>query len=340
MNRISTYVFIEILKGFSLVFFIFLSIAWLLQFTRLISLTQLLQVEIISILYLSFFLIPNLITVIMPFVITFSLIITFMKLDKDRELISIYSLGLNINSITKPLINFSILIFSILIFFNFYLAPNIYKDYKLKEYEIRNNVNFEKIIISNFIELNKNTFLDFKKVNQKFEEVFIKYNENSDNMIFAKEADIYQDKDKFLFKLNNGFKITLLNENKIEKLEFDNYTLEINNNSYEEYDNFDNNTFDVFEDIKNKNYINIFYKILDSLIVIFIINFFYIYNLKKYKLNISNLLSFIFISSALLIFNQIIKNSNLNLGSYITLIIFLLGFLLIYLLISKIDVKN
>ena len=117
MNRISTYVFIEILKGFSLVFFIFLSIAWLLQFTRLISLTQLLQVEIISILYLSFFLIPNLITVIMPFVITFSLIITFMKLDKDRELISIYSLGLNINSITKPLINFSILIFSILIFF-------------------------------------------------------------------------------------------------------------------------------------------------------------------------------------------------------------------------------
>ena len=151
MNRINTYVFIEILKGFSLVFFIFLSIAWLLQFTRLISLTQLLQVEIITILYLSLFLIPNLITIIMPFVITFSLIITFMKFDKDRELISIYSLGLNINSITKPLINFSILIFIILIFFNFYLAPNIYKDYKLKEYEIRNNVNFEKIIIYNFI---------------------------------------------------------------------------------------------------------------------------------------------------------------------------------------------
>ena len=104
MNKISSYIFVEILKGFLLVFFIFLSIAWLLQFTRLITLTNLIQVDILSILFLSLYLIPNLISILIPFVVIFGLIISFVKLHKDRELISIYSLGLNIKSITIPLI--------------------------------------------------------------------------------------------------------------------------------------------------------------------------------------------------------------------------------------------
>mgnify|MGYP001262879953 CR=1 FL=1 len=98
MNKISSYIFVEILKGFFLVFFIFLSIAWLLQFTRLITLTNLIQVDILSILFLSLYLIPNLISILIPFVVIFGLIISFIKLNKDRELISIYTLGLNINS--------------------------------------------------------------------------------------------------------------------------------------------------------------------------------------------------------------------------------------------------
>ena len=107
MTKVDRYIFLEIVKGNLLVFFIFLSISWLLQFTRLLTLTNLIQVDILTILYLSIFLIPNLITIIMPFVIMFGLIITFVKLHKDRELISLYSLGLNIKSITKPLMFFS-----------------------------------------------------------------------------------------------------------------------------------------------------------------------------------------------------------------------------------------
>ena len=197
MNKISKYVFLEIIKGCSLIFFIFLAIAWLLQFTRLISLSNLIEVDILTILNLSFFLIPNLITIIMPFVIIFGLITTFIKLNKDRELISIYSLGLSINSIKKPLFNFAIIIFLILISLNFYISPKIYKNYKVKEFEIRNKINFEKINISNFIEINKNTFLDFKKDKKIFKEVFISYFEEYNNMIYAKEAKISQKADKF-----------------------------------------------------------------------------------------------------------------------------------------------
>ena len=47
------------------------------------------------------FLIPNLIAIILPFVLIFGLTITFLKLYRDREIISIYSLGLNLTCLKK-----------------------------------------------------------------------------------------------------------------------------------------------------------------------------------------------------------------------------------------------
>ena len=52
-----------------------------------------------------------------------------------------------------------------LLVFSLYLSPIIYKEYKIKEFEIRNKIDFNKIVVSNFIEINDKTFLDFKKGN-------------------------------------------------------------------------------------------------------------------------------------------------------------------------------
>ena len=147
MNKISSYIFIQILKGCSLIFFIFVSIAWLLQLTRLISLTNLIQVDIITIIILSFYLLPNLITIIMPFVLIFGILLCFLKLHRDRELIAIYTLGLNENTLRKPIIIFTIIMTLIFILLSFYFSPNIYKKYKINEFEIRNKINFERILI-------------------------------------------------------------------------------------------------------------------------------------------------------------------------------------------------
>ena len=276
MKKIDKYIFLEILKGCLLILFIFISISWLLQFTRLISLTNLIQVDIITIFYLSLFLIPNLISVIMPFVIIFGLIITFIKLHKDKEVISIYSLGIGTNALSRSLKYFTILIILILLSFNFYISPKIYKEYKVKEFEIRNKIDFEKIVISNFLQINKNTFLDFKKDNQEFKEVFIKFSGNNDNLIYAKNATIIQENDFFIFNLINGFKITIIKDNKIEKLEFENYNLELTNSTYQKYDNFDKNSLNIFDDIGSKNYLNIAHKGSDVIFVLIIILFFII----------------------------------------------------------------
>ena len=335
MNKLDRYIFLEIIKGNLLIFFIFLSIAWLLQFTRLISLTNLIQIDIFTILYLSTFLIPNIITIIAPFVIIFGLIITFMKLYKDSELISIYSLSSNINSIKKPLVIFSLINFLILLILNIYISPNFYKNFKVNEYEIRNNINFEKIIVSNFLEINNDTYIDFKKNKNLFNDFFINFNEENENFIFAKKADIKQDSNKFKFKLIDGFKITLLNDKKIEKLEFNEYNLIINNNSFNEYDNFDKNTLTLFDDYRNKDFINIFYKFNDSFIIIFIVIFFYFNNIKNYELKIKNILIYIVVCSLILILNQIFKNISFTIYQYLLVYFTLLIFIFIYFLIGK-----
>lgn len=292
--------------------FIFLSISWLLQLTRIISLTNFIQVDILTILYLSIFLIPNLISVIMPFVIIFGLMITFMKLYKDKEIISIYSLGMGTKSFSNAFKYFTLIILIILLSFNFYISPIVYKEYKMKEFEIRNKIDFEKIIISNFIKINQNTFLDFKKDEKNFKEVFIKFSEKNDNLIYANQAVIKQENDKFIFNLINGFKITIIENNKIEKLQFENYNLEINNNKFKKFDNFDKDTFNIFEDFENKNYLNIAHKSSDIIFVLIIILFFYFNNIRFYKFSFYNLFVYLLFSISLLIFNQVLKNLEIN----------------------------
>ena len=85
IDKIKIYLFSQIIKYFFLILFIFLSVAWLLQITRLFTVTNFLHIDVLDILLLSLYLIPNLITVILPFILIFSLLLCFIKLKKDNE---------------------------------------------------------------------------------------------------------------------------------------------------------------------------------------------------------------------------------------------------------------
>jgi len=318
INRISFYVFIQIFKACTLIFFIFVSISWLLQITRLFSLSNLLQVEIITIFLLSLLLLPNLITIILPFVLIFGIVLCFVKLNKDKELLAIYSSGLSYKVIRSPLILFTLLFSLIYIILNFYISPLIYDKYKQKEFQIRNTINFEKLILSNFLEVNKDTILDFKKTDKTFEEIFINFKTETDNLIFAKAGNIFLNEDLYVFELTDGFKLNI-NDNEIEKLEFESYTLKIPNNNIQKYNNFDKNTLTIFNDIKTKNFSNITFKISDILILILIMFLFYKNNILKHNFNLINNVIFIIISILILITNQIAKNTEIVLYIYLIL---------------------
>ena len=320
IEKLQIYLFYQISKYFILILFIFLSIAWILQVTRLFTITNFLNIEVIDILLLSFLLIPNILTVILPFILIFGLLLCFNKLNKDNELISILSLGFGLRPFRKTLLYFSLIIIIIFIALNFYLAPKIYEIYKYKEYDLRNTLDLNKIAFSNFLNLNNTTVLDFKKNNDEYQDIFISFNDDKENIIFAKKGTIDSENNKFNFRLTNGFKISI-NENKqIEKLEFLNYILKIENKNINRKNIVDKNTFTIFDDYESQNYLNISFKIIDIILIFIIIFLFYKNNLKNVNFKTANNIFFASSCTCLLIINQILKNSEMNFYNYILII--------------------
>lgn len=326
-NKITIYLLSQIFKSFLLIFFIFLSIAWILQLTRLITISNFIQLDLFNIFNLSLYLIPNILTIIIPFILIFSLLLCFIKLNRDKELIAMFSLGLELKPLRISILFFTfflILFYSIL---NLFFAPLIYEKYKINEYDLRNTINLDRMIFSNFLELDKTTILDFKKNNNAYEDIFISFNDDKENIIYAKKGNIKNINNKYTFQLIDGVKLSLIEEENIEKLEFKNYILEIENKNIPSFNIYDKNTLTFIDDIQSKNYLNLSYKLIDVLILIYIFYFFYKNNLKQFNFNYLNNIFFIISCLSLLIINQILKNGDLLVFVYITIIGILLFFI-------------
>lgn len=314
-KRVDFYIFFQMLKSCSLIFFIFIAISWLMQLTRLFTLSNLVQIDILNIIYLSFFLLPNLFSVILPFILIFGILLCFIKLNKDKELIAIFSLGLDLKPFKNSMIMLSLIILVFYSFLNFFISPKIYEIYKYKEFELRNTLNLSKIVTTNFLKINDSTILDFKKNKNSYEDIFINFKNNSDNIIFAKNGKIKTEKNNIIFKLKNGYKLNI-DGDEIEKLEFTEYTISFNNENNSNFNNYDRNSLTIFDDLYNKDYLNISFKIYDIFLSLIIIYIFYINNLKKNNFSLRNNLVYIISSLFLLILNQLLKNSETNYNFY------------------------
>ena len=338
MKKINLYVFIQIIKSCTLVFFIFISIAWLLQISRLFSYLSNLQIDFVNVLFLSFFLIPNLINVTLPFIIIFGLIIAFIKFDKDKEIIAIFSLGLSIKEILKPFFLISIIAIFLYLFLNLFFSPYIYDKYKQKEFDLRNSINLDNINISNFIQLDENLILDFSKKEDVFEDVFIRFIGENENIVFAKKARIIKEPKKFIFNLSEGFKLSFMN-NKIEKLEFENYKLNFPLKIENNYNNYDKNTLTLFNLIKYKDYKSMIERMFDTLILLTVIIFFYFNNIKDNKFSINHIFIYLFLSILIIIFQNIIKNLDFSLQFSFLLNIINFSIIYLFMLINKFKFK-
>ena len=284
------------------------------------------HIKILDVIVLSFYLVPNIITVITPFIIIFGLLLCFIKLNKDNELISILSLGLGLKPFRNTLFFFSFIIVVIFMILNLYVAPKIYEKYKVNEYNLRNTLDLNNIAFSNFINLNKTTILDFKKTEDGYKDIFISFSDEKDNIVYAKKGNIFSKNDQYNFKLIEGFKISIDKQKQVEKLEFLNYVLKIESSEINNREIVDNNTLTIFDDLKSKNYLNLTFKIIDIILILYVIIFFFSNNLKKINFKTTNNIYYASISISILILNQIFKNSEMLLNNYI----FLIGLVIIF----------
>ena len=340
LNKINLYLFFQICKYFILILFIFLSVAWLLQITRLFTITNFMHIEIIEIIFLSFYLIPNIINVILPFILIFGLLLCFTRLNKDNELIAMLSLGFGLKPFKRTLIFFTFVLLLFFSFLNFYFSPIIYEKYKIQEKELRNTFDFNNMAFSNFLNLNNNTILDFKKNNNQYTDIFISFKDEKYNIVYAKKGNIYSENNLYKFQLSDGYKISVDDLNQVEKLEFLNYVLSIENKNLNTDIISDRNTYTIFDDLESKNYLNLSFKISDLFLIICIIIFFYINNLKKIQFNSANNVFFSVITISILIVNQLLKNSEIFLFNYTIILLSIIFIAFFISILKKIYEKN
>ena len=148
-----------------------------------------LQINTYEIFNLSLLMLPNLVNVILPFLIIFGFVLTFIKLSKDKEILAIYSIGLSINEIKKPII--LIIFFSIILslFLSFIFSPYAYDMYKKKEFDLRSGINFDKIDFSNFIKFNESLTIDFKNDKGEFKNILINITGENEIIIYSNKGE-------------------------------------------------------------------------------------------------------------------------------------------------------
>ena len=95
-------------------------------------------------------------------------------------------------------------------------TKNIYQKYKYNEYQLRNTINFERIIFSNFLELNENTIIDFKKNKKGFSDIFINYFDTKENIIYAESGSILKNENRYIFNRQQSLQFVFLDLNNID----------------------------------------------------------------------------------------------------------------------------
>lgn len=311
MKKIELYLLKQILKSFFLIFFIFIGISWLLQISRLLNLIVVNKIPFYNVFLLSINVMPNTIISIAPFIIFITILFVCIKLNKDKELIAVYTLGINKIKIIKPFIVFSILALISSLILSFYVSPYSYENYKKDEFDLRTNLDIKNIGLNNFFDFNNEIILNFEKDEENFVNLFIFQTNPNKNIILAAKSEMDLVNNKLNLKLYDGFKAEV-NKEKNEVLVYDKYNMQLNLNKNEVYDDSDTNTHDIKKLFQNKNFAIINQRFVDALLLLSLVFLITSYLLINLKFNFKNFLSISIISILMIFFDNILGNFSLN----------------------------
>ena len=219
-NRIYKYFFYEFIRYFTVVLFALTAIIWTIQAVNYLDLVTDDGHAFTIYLFYSSLTLPKIITKLIPFSFLIASILTILKLDKDNELIILWSSGLNKIHIVNLIFRISLLIIFIQLLLSAFIIPetlnysrSILKNSKLqfipsllKEKEFNDTV--EGLTI----------FVGQKKSNQEYEDIFIRDDSNVVTQISSGSATIFA-KSGYV---SDDQKTLVLYDGNIHKLDTDN----------------------------------------------------------------------------------------------------------------------
>lgn len=214
--------------------FVITTMVWVTQILRLlylidkgISLTDFLQLIILFL--------PSLFFMVSPLVSVLSVIYVYSKLQEDRQLIILKASGLSNFSITKPALIIASVITLISYYVSLHLMPLSYNKLKLGLSEFRENYVSNIIDERTFNQISKyiTIYVDKKNPNGSLEDIILFDNKVPENhtILFARLGKIVMNDNIPVFHLQDGFRQSFDDHQKITKLHFDHVSIEVKNDN-------------------------------------------------------------------------------------------------------------
>ena len=281
------------------------SLVWISQILRLLDLKFSVSTQILDILFTTLLVLPSYLGPIVTFILLITYFFFNYQLNASNQNLIInqyFDLKKKIIILTF----FKIILFLAYILSTELVSPKLYKSYKIKELEIRNNFKLGLPSTNEFhIEQDLSIFFDAKKNNQFKNVEAIIYKDNQ----FIKSETAYIELDKLGFNIIfiNGLRVKM-NETEKSKTIFKKFTYNIIKDNLEELE-LDKEHFSTLGLLKNEQ-----------------IDF------KNHGHN-KVVQYFILISLLLLSDKFIFKNNNKNINDYKKIIVFI-GLLFLYLINS------
>ena len=215
-NTIYKYFFHEFVRYFAVVLFALTTVIWVIQAVNFLDLV----IEdghafSVYILY-SFFLIPKMLTKLIPFSFLISAILTISKLEKDNELIILWTAGLNKMHIVNLIFRISLIVMVLQIFMSSIVTPQILNKSRslLKNSELQFVPSLLKVRTFNDTVEGLTIFVESKNINGEYKNIFIRDDGNAltqissfSSTIFAKSGYIKESTKKLILKNGNIQKI-------------------------------------------------------------------------------------------------------------------------------------
>ena len=263
---LSKYIFKQTLTSVFICTLVFLSVVWLSQSFRTINLIIDKGANISDFFILSAYSFPNWLVISLPFGTFAGCMISYLRLDNDKEIIVMKAAGINTLKISKPAIYVALISSAILFITVHFILPLSYKNFKSLQNQIRNSS--QELIIKNniFVDLNDTQTIYVGEINKNnfYEEIFIQDRTDSKQIIelFSKNGFISSKDDKLTLYMNQGTRISTNENNNSTIMDFKKYNIEIKKNIIQsnngarviEYNEY--NFFDLIkqanQDIKNK----------------------------------------------------------------------------------------
>ena len=228
------YIFRQTLSNVLISTLVFVGIIWLSQSFKTIKLIVNKGAGLLEFFILSAYSLPSWLLIALPFGTFAGCMISYLKLQNDKEIIVMKSAGINPLNLSKPAFFIAILVSVILLIISHFIMPKTYKNFKVLQNEIRNSS--ENLIIRDnvFIDLNKfqTIFISNLYENNQLEEIFIQDRSDPKFLVefFAKKGSLNFE-NNIMLSMQNGTRISTNSKGKSTILNFKSYDIEIKQES-------------------------------------------------------------------------------------------------------------